>query len=102
MPPSENASRPGRFRRLLGGVAIVGALAVASSIATGHYFHAAQATAMAAAAEQAVSVTVAMIEPRQTVLWDDFQGDLEASSASSSARALRVRSSAPTSPKARW
>ena len=55
MPPSQNTSRPGRFRRLLGGVAIVGALAVAGSIATGHYFHAAQATATAAAAEQARS-----------------------------------------------
>ena len=69
---------PGRFRRLLGGVAIVGALAVAGSIATGHYLRAAQATATAAAAEQAVSVTVALIEPRQTVLWDDFSGRLEA------------------------
>src|ERR1700758_1560032 len=78
MPPSQNISRPARLRRLLGGVAIVGALAVACSIAPGHYFRAAQATATAAAAEQAVSVTVAMIEPRQTVLWDDFSGRLEA------------------------
>ncbi|MHC2579603.1 RND family efflux transporter MFP subunit [Bradyrhizobium diazoefficiens] len=78
MPPSQNTSRPGRIRRLLGGAAIVGALAVAGSIATGHYFRAAQATATAAAAEQAVSVTVAMIEPRPTVLWDDFSGRLEA------------------------
>jgi multidrug efflux system membrane fusion protein len=78
MPPSQNTSRPGRIRRLLGGVAVVGALAAAGSIATGHYFRAAQATATAAAAEQAVSVTVAMIEPKQTVLWDDFSGRLEA------------------------
>jgi multidrug efflux system membrane fusion protein len=78
MPPSQNISRPGRVRRLLGGVAIVGALAVAGSIATGHYFRAAQATATAAAAEQAVPVTVALIEPKQTVLWDDFSGRLEA------------------------
>ena len=77
MPPSQNTSRPGRIRRLLGGVAIVGALAVAGSIATGYYFRAAQATATAAA-EPAVSVTVAMIEPKQTVLWDDFSGRLEA------------------------
>ena len=62
MPPSQDTSRPGRIRRLLGGVAIVGALAVAGSIATGYYFRAAQATATAAA-EPAVSVTVAMIEP---------------------------------------
>lgn len=78
MPPSQNSSRPRRIRRLLGGAAIVGALAVAGSIATGHYFRSAQATATAAAAEPAVSVTVAMIEPRQTVLWDDFSGRLEA------------------------
>ncbi|MDN4982832.1 efflux RND transporter periplasmic adaptor subunit [Bradyrhizobium arachidis] len=76
MPPSQKTSRPRRIRRLLGGVAIVGALAVAGSIATGHYFRSAQATA--AAAEQAVSVTVATIEPKQTVLWDDFSGRLEA------------------------
>src|SRR5262245_37837444 len=77
MPPSQN-TRAGRFRRLFGGVAIVGALAAAGSIATGRYFHAAQATSAAAAAEQAVSVTVAIIEPPQTVLWDDFSGRLEA------------------------
>lgn len=78
MHPSQNTSDTGRFRRLLGGVAIVGALAAAGSIASGRYFHAAQATAPAAAAEQAVSVTVATIEPRQTILWDDFSGRLEA------------------------
>ncbi|RTE88973.1 MULTISPECIES: efflux RND transporter periplasmic adaptor subunit [Bradyrhizobium] len=78
MHPSQETSSAGRFRRLLGGVAVVGALALAGSIATGHYFHAAQATATAAAAEQAVSVTVALIEPKQTVLWDDFSGRLEA------------------------
>ncbi|MGY3125964.1 hypothetical protein ACVWXQ_009901 [Bradyrhizobium sp. S3.14.4] len=76
MHPSQNSPRTGRFRRLLGGVAIVGALAVAGSIATGHYLRAAQATATAAAAEQAVPVTVALIEPKQTVLWDDFSGRL--------------------------
>ncbi|PDT88944.1 efflux transporter periplasmic adaptor subunit [Bradyrhizobium sp. Y36] len=78
MPPSQETSSAGRFRRLLGGVAIVGALAAAGSIATGRYFHAAQATATAAAAEQAVPVTVALIEPKQTALWDDFSGRLEA------------------------
>ncbi|GGI22634.1 efflux RND transporter periplasmic adaptor subunit [Bradyrhizobium guangdongense] len=78
MHPSQETSPAGRFRRLLGGVAIIGALAAAGSIATGHYFHAAQATATGAAAEQAVPVTVALIEPKQTVLWDDFSGRLEA------------------------
>src|SRR3954454_22074223 len=82
MHPSQNtaqkARRTGRFRRLLGGVAIMGALAVVGSIATGHHFRSAQATATAAAAEQAVPVTVALIEPKQTVLWDDFSGRLEA------------------------
>ncbi|WP_027551628.1 efflux RND transporter periplasmic adaptor subunit [Bradyrhizobium sp. Cp5.3] len=77
MPPSPN-TRTARFRRLLGGIAVVGVLATAGSIATGRYFHAAQATSAAATAEQAVSVTVAMIEPRQTALWDDFSGRLEA------------------------
>ena len=78
MHPSQETSPAGRLRRVLGGVAIVGALAAAGSIATGRYFHAAQATATAAAAEQAVPVTVALIEPKQTVLWDDFSGRLEA------------------------
>jgi multidrug efflux system membrane fusion protein len=78
MHPSQETSPSGRLRHLLGGVAVVGALAVAGSIATGHYFHAVQATATAAAAEQAVPVTVALIEPKQTVLWDDFSGRLEA------------------------
>src|SRR5689334_21240134 len=78
MIPSQNTSRPSRISRLLGGVAIVDALAVTGSIATGHYFRAAQATATAAAAEQAVPVTVALIEPRPTVLWDDFSGRHEA------------------------
>lgn len=41
MHPARNTSRTGRFRRLLGGVAIVGTLAVAGAIATGHYLHAA-------------------------------------------------------------
>ena len=45
MHPAQNTVRAGRFRRLLGGVAIVGALAVAGSIATGRYLHPAQATA---------------------------------------------------------
>lgn len=50
MHPSQNTPRTGRFRRLLGGVAVVGVLAAAGSIATGRYFHAAQATAPAAGA----------------------------------------------------
>jgi len=45
---------------------------------TGRYFHAAQATASAAATEAAVPVTVAVIEPRKTSLWDEFSGRLEA------------------------
>ena len=78
MPPTQKTSRTGRLRRLLGGVAVIGVLAGAGTIAAGHYLRAAQATATAASAEQAVPVTVAMIEPRQTALWDDFSGRLEA------------------------
>lgn len=78
MPPASTKVPPRPVRRLLGGIAVLGVLAGAGSIATGRYFHAAQATATAAAAEQAVAVTVATIEPRQTVLWDDFSGRLEA------------------------
>src|SRR6185295_14252099 len=49
----------------------------AGSLAGGRYFYAAQATT-GAAPEQAVPVTVSVIEPRQTALWDDFSGRLEA------------------------
>ena len=78
MPPSTQNPRSGRFRRVVGGVVILGAVAVAGSVATGHYFHAAQATATAAAPEPAVPVTVAVIQPRSTTLFDDFSGRLEA------------------------
>jgi membrane fusion protein, multidrug efflux system len=78
MPPSPATPRFSRFRRIVGGLAVVGAIGAAGSIATGHYFHAAQATAGSATPEPAVAVTVAVVEPRQTSLWDDFSGRLEA------------------------
>jgi membrane fusion protein, multidrug efflux system len=78
MPPSSNTPRPSRFRRIVGGIAVGGAVTVAGSVATGHYFHAAQATANSAAPEPAVAVTVAVVEPRQASLWDEFSGRLEA------------------------
>jgi membrane fusion protein, multidrug efflux system len=78
MPPSPATPRFSRFRRIAGGLAVVGAIGAAGSVATGHYFHAAQATAGSATPEQAVAVTVAVVEPRQTSLWDDFSGRLEA------------------------
>jgi membrane fusion protein, multidrug efflux system len=78
MPPSPATPRFSRFRRIVGGLAVVGAIGAAGSVATGHYFHAAQATAGSATPEQAVAVTVAVVEPRQTSLWDDFSGRLEA------------------------
>src|SRR5882757_5481634 len=78
MPSSIQNPRFGRFRRVVGGIVILGAVAVAGSIATGHYFHAAQATATAAAAEQAVPVTVAVVQPRPTTLFEEFSGRLEA------------------------
>jgi multidrug efflux system membrane fusion protein len=77
MPRSPMTPRFSRFRRIVGGLAVVGAIVAAGSVATGHYFHAAQATA-GSAPEQAVAVTVAVVEPRQTSLWDDFSGRLEA------------------------
>ena len=79
MHPSSDARRSGRFRRILLGLVIVGVVAVAGSMLTGRYFHnAAQATQNAAAAEAAVAVTVAVVEPRSTSLWDEFSGRLEA------------------------
>ena len=79
MHPSSDSRRSSRSRSILLGVAMVGAVAVAGSMLTGRYFHnAAQATQNVAAAEQAVAVTVAVVEPRSTNLWDDFSGRLEA------------------------
>jgi multidrug efflux system membrane fusion protein len=77
MPSSKNP-HSGRLRRLIGGIFVVGAIIAAGSIVSGRYFHAAQATQNAAAPEQAVSVTVAVVEPRQANLWDEFSGRLEA------------------------
>jgi multidrug efflux system membrane fusion protein len=78
MPQSSITPRSGRFRRVVGGLAITVAIVAAGWLANGRYFHAAQAPAGGAAPEQAVSVTVAVVEPRQTSLWDDFSGRLEA------------------------
>ena len=60
MPPTTVIPHFSRFRRIVGGLAVVGAVVAAGSVATGHYFHAAQATASSAAPEQAVAVTVAV------------------------------------------
>src|SRR5947209_6624356 len=76
MPPSPIIPRSSRFRRLVGALAAAGVVVAAGSVASGRYFHAAQATATAGPAEQAVSVAV--VEPRPTSLWDDFSGRLEA------------------------
>ncbi|MEH2553044.1 multidrug efflux system membrane fusion protein [Bradyrhizobium algeriense] len=79
MPPFSDTRRPGRFRSIVFGVVILGAAVAAGSTLTGRYFqNPAQATQNVAAAEPAVAVTVAVVEPRQTSLWDDFSGRLEA------------------------
>jgi multidrug efflux system membrane fusion protein len=69
--------KSGRLKRWLGGLAFVGVAAIGLA-ATSRYFQAEQATASTAAPEQAVAVTVAVVEPRQTSLWDEFSGRLEA------------------------
>src|ERR1700687_6076378 len=77
MPQSSLTPPSSLFRRILGGLAIGGLAVVGGSVATGRYFYAAQATTTPAQ-EQAVAVTVAVVEPRQASLWDDFSGRLEA------------------------
>jgi multidrug efflux system membrane fusion protein len=72
---STKSSRP---RWVAGGLAIAAVAIVSGSIVTNKYFHADQATAGPAAQEQAVAATVAVVEPRQTSLWDEFSGRLEA------------------------
>jgi multidrug efflux system membrane fusion protein len=65
-------------RWVIGGLAIAALAVVSGSIVANKYFHADQAAAASAAAEQAVAVTVAVVEPRRTSLWDEFSGRLEA------------------------
>ena len=76
-----------RSRWLAAGLAIAAVAVVSGSTAANKYFHADQAAAGPAAPEQAVAVTVAVVKPRQTSLWDEFSGRLEAVDASTSARA---------------
>jgi membrane fusion protein, multidrug efflux system len=77
MPSAQN-SRSGRFRQVASTLVIAGVLIVGASIAGNQYFHTSPNTASAAPAEQAVAVTVAVVEPRQATLWDEFSGRLEA------------------------
>jgi multidrug efflux system membrane fusion protein len=59
-------------------LAIAGVVIVTGSAAVDRYFFTTGAAADPATPEQAVAVTVAAVEPRQTTLWDDFSGRLEA------------------------
>jgi multidrug efflux system membrane fusion protein len=78
MGDSSVSTKSSRFRWVAGGLAIAAIAIVSGSIVTSKYFHADQAAAGPAAPEQAVAVTVAVVEPRQTNLWDEFSGRLEA------------------------
>jgi multidrug efflux system membrane fusion protein len=78
MDDSSAFSKSSRTRWVAGGLAIAAVAILSGSILTSKYFHADQATAGPAAPEQAVIVTVAVVEPRQTTLWDEFSGRLEA------------------------
>src|SRR3569832_2166000 len=76
--PSPEHSPTGRFRQVASTLVIAGALIVGGSVAGNRYFHTSANTAQAATPEQAIAVTVAVVEPRQASLWDDFSGRLEA------------------------
>jgi multidrug efflux system membrane fusion protein len=76
--PSPESSRSGRFRQVASTLVIAGVLIVGASIAGSRYFHTSPNAANAATPEQAVAVTVAVVEPRQASLWDEFSGRLEA------------------------
>ena len=67
-----------RFKRGAATLVVAGALVAAGSFAGSRYFNTAPNAARAATPEQAVAVTVAVVEPRQTTLWDEFSGRLEA------------------------
>ena len=76
--PSPQNSHSGRFRRVASTLVIAGLLIVGASVAGNRYFHTSPSAASAAPAEQPVAVTVAVVEPRQATLWDEFSGRLEA------------------------
>ncbi|MEN3290258.1 MAG: rane fusion protein multidrug efflux system [Bradyrhizobium sp.] len=76
--PSPQNSHSGRFRRVASTLVIAGLLIVGASVAGNRYFHTSPNAASAAPAEQPVAVTVAVVEPRQATLWDEFSGRLEA------------------------
>src|ERR1700676_4007575 len=71
---SIKSSRP---RRVIGGLVVAAAL-LAGTVVSSKYFHSERAAAGPAAPEQAVAVTVAVVEPRQPMFWDEFSGRLEA------------------------
>ncbi|MGJ4890643.1 efflux RND transporter periplasmic adaptor subunit [Bradyrhizobium sp. HKCCYLS3077] len=78
--PSPEPSSPSRLKRWLSTVAVAGVVIAAGSYAGSQYFHFSPVpqAAHAAAPEQAVPVTVSVIEPRKASLWDEFSGRLEA------------------------
>ena len=76
--PSPQSSHSGRFRRVASTLVIAGLLIVGASVAGNRYFHTSPNAVSAAPAEQPVAVTVAVVEPRQATLWDEFSGRLEA------------------------
>ncbi|WP_257169840.1 efflux RND transporter periplasmic adaptor subunit [Bradyrhizobium sp. SRS-191] len=77
--PSPETSSPRRLKRWLSTAAVAGVV-IAGSYAGSQYFHVSPVpqAARAAAPEQAVPVTVSVIEPRKASLWDEFSGRLEA------------------------
>jgi len=78
MPSSQSRPLFNNVRRTLASVAAIAVIAAAAWTLLGRDLRTAQATTAGAAAEQAVSVTVAVVTPRQATLWDDFSGRLEA------------------------
>jgi multidrug efflux system membrane fusion protein len=76
--PSPQNSHSGRFRQVASTLVIAGLLVVGASVAGNRYLHTSPNAASAAPAEQPVAVTVAVVEPRQATLWDEFSGRLEA------------------------
>jgi membrane fusion protein, multidrug efflux system len=76
--PSPQNSHSDRFRRVASTLVIAGLLVVGASVAGNRYVHTSPNAASAAPAEQPVAVTVAVVEPRQATLWDEFSGRLEA------------------------
>ncbi len=102
MGDSSASNKSKRSRWVAGGLAITALVIVSGSIVANKTFHTDQAAAGPAIPEQAVAVTVAVVEPRQTSLWMSSPAGSRRSIASNCGRGSRAPFNRRASPRANW